>query len=77
MDADWHSSLDTGENGAELEVTSNEESLEQQKLRQLSLIRSIERQIRTRIAREREKYASLNLYAGVLKIHKPRLKSLD
>lgn len=77
VDADWHSSLDTGENGAESEVTSDEESLEQQKLRQLSLIRSIERQMRTRIAREREKYASPNLHAGVLKIHEPRLKSLD
>lgn len=77
VDADWHSSLDIGENGVESEVTSNKESLEQQKLRQLSLIRSIERQMRTRIAREREKYTSPNLHAGVLKIHEPRLKSLD
>lgn len=76
MDTDQNSDQSSEDNGTESEVTSDEESLEQQKVRQLSLIRDIEKQMRTRIARDGETYASLNLHAGVLRMHEPRLKGL-
>jgi hypothetical protein len=71
------SSTELGANNlAETDLTSDEESVEQQKSQQLVSIRQIKEQMDKVIAQRREKYQRPDLDAGTLKLLEPRLRRL-
>jgi hypothetical protein len=61
---------------AEIELTSDNDSLEQQKEKQYKVVKQVEKQMRAGIEKDREKWGKPDVHEGILKMHEPRLRRL-
>jgi hypothetical protein len=61
---------------AEVELTSDDDSPEQQKRRQYKVVRQVEEQMRAGIEKNREKWGKPDVHEGILKMHEPRLRKI-
>jgi hypothetical protein len=75
-----NTSLDSGseaDSNTDVELTSDDDSIEQQKRKQLQVVRQVERHMRAGIEKDRKKWNRPSVHEGILKMYEPRLKRLE